>query len=51
MSQHTTSQANESTIFIQYLIYAFIFFHLVGVITANIGKYKGMVSGMINGTK
>lgn len=37
--------------FIQYLIYAFVFFHLVGVVLAEIGKSKGIVSGMINGGK
>ncbi len=35
--------------FCQYLIYAFIFFHLIGVIYADLGKTKGIVSGMING--
>jgi Ni/Fe-hydrogenase 1 B-type cytochrome subunit len=33
----------------QYLMYAFIFFHLCGVIYADLGKTKGIVSGMING--
>jgi Ni/Fe-hydrogenase 1 B-type cytochrome subunit len=37
--------------FLQYLIYAFIFFHLVGVIRADVGKHKGLVSGMIHGQK
>ncbi|MEI6291978.1 MAG: cytochrome b/b6 domain-containing protein [Chloroflexota bacterium] len=37
--------------FCQYLIYAFIFFHLIGVIYADLGKTKGIVSGMINGGK
>lgn len=37
--------------FIQYLIYAFIVVHLVGVILAENGKLKGIVSGMINGNK
>ena len=35
--------------FCQYLIYAFILFHLIGVIYADLGKTKGIVSGMING--
>jgi len=37
--------------FIQYLIYAFILIHLAGVIIAENGKLKGIVSGMINGNK
>lgn len=37
--------------FIQYFIYAFIIFHLGGVIISDLGKYKGIVSGMINGGK
>ena len=35
--------------FCQYLIYAFLLFHLIGVIYADLGKTKGIVSGMING--
>jgi Ni,Fe-hydrogenase I cytochrome b subunit len=35
--------------FCQYLIYAFILFHLIGVVYADLGKTKGIVSGMING--
>lgn len=35
--------------FIQYLIYGFIILHLGGVILADMGKSKGIVSGMING--
>ncbi len=35
----------------QYLIYAFVAFHLVGVILAELKKAKGIVSGMINGGK
>ena len=35
--------------FCQYLIYAFVVFHLVGVIIADITHSKGIVSGMING--
>ncbi len=37
--------------FVQYLIYAFVFSHLCGVILADLGKAKGIVSGMINGGK
>jgi len=35
--------------FIQYLIYSFILVHLVGVIRADLGKHRGIVSGMIHG--
>jgi len=37
--------------FVQYFIYAFIIIHLVGVIRADLGKDKGLVSGMIHGGK
>lgn len=37
--------------FVQYFVYAFILFHLAGVIWADLGKAKGIVSGMINGNK
>lgn len=37
--------------FVQYFIYAFVFFHLAGVILSELGKAKGIVSGMINGGK
>jgi len=37
--------------FTQYLIYAFILCHLIGVIAADVRKYPGLVSGMINGKK
>ena len=37
--------------FVQCLIYAFVIDHLGGVILSDTGKYKGMVSGMINGNK
>jgi Ni/Fe-hydrogenase 1 B-type cytochrome subunit len=37
--------------FVQYLIYAFILIHLVGVIRADGTKNKGIVSGMIHGKK
>ena len=33
----------------QYLVYTFIFFHLAGVLIAETGKSKGIVSGMISG--
>ena len=35
--------------FLQYLMYAFVLIHLAGVIIAENGKIKGLVSGMING--
>jgi Ni/Fe-hydrogenase 1 B-type cytochrome subunit len=35
----------------QYVIYAFILIHLIGVIRADLGRYKGIVSGMIHGQK
>jgi Ni/Fe-hydrogenase 1 B-type cytochrome subunit len=41
----------ETHAFIQYLIYAFVIFHLGGVVLADIGNAKGIVSGMINGGK
>ena len=37
--------------FCQYLIYAFILFHLAGVIRADNRRHPGLVSGMINGKK
>lgn len=46
--RHTIKEVHA---FIQYLIYAFVVFHLGGVILADIGKAKGIVSGMINGGK
>jgi Ni/Fe-hydrogenase 1 B-type cytochrome subunit len=36
---------------LQYFIYAFIVIHLVGVIRADLGHHKGLVSGMIHGEK
>jgi len=36
---------------LQYLMYAFIVLHLAGVIIAENGKIKGIVSGMINGNR
>jgi len=35
----------------QYGIYAFVLFHVVGVIMADAGEYPGLVSGMIHGKK
>lgn len=35
----------------QYCMYAFVVIHLVGVVVAENGKLKGIVSGMINGNK
>lgn len=35
----------------QYFMYAFVVIHLVGVVLAENGKLKGIVSGMINGNK
>ena len=35
--------------FLQYAIYAFVVVHLIGVISADLGKHQGIVSGMING--
>lgn len=43
---HTLKEVHS---FGQFLIYAFIVIHLVGVIIADITKSKGLVSGMING--
>lgn len=37
--------------FVQYFIYAFVIFHLAGIIWADLGKAKGIVSSMINGGK
>jgi Ni/Fe-hydrogenase 1 B-type cytochrome subunit len=36
---------------VQYLIYTYILVHLIGVVRADIGKYRGIVSGMIHGKK
>jgi len=35
----------------QYFMYAFVFIHLAGVIIAENGKIKGIVSGMIHGNR
>ncbi|MCK9640306.1 MAG: cytochrome b/b6 domain-containing protein [Prolixibacteraceae bacterium] len=45
-TRHTIKEVHG---FIQYLIYAFLFFHLAGVIRAELRIAKGIVSGMING--
>ena len=45
-TRHTVKEVHG---FIQYLIYAFLFFHLAGVIRAELRNAKGIVSGMING--
>ena len=45
-ARHTIKEVHG---FIQYLIYAFLFFHLAGVIRAELKNAKGIVSGMING--
>lgn len=37
--------------FLQYAMYAFVFIHLAGVIRAETGKIKGVVSGMIHGNR
>lgn len=45
---HTVKETHS---FIQYLIYAFILVHLAGVIFAENGKFRGVVSGMIHGNR
>jgi Ni/Fe-hydrogenase 1 B-type cytochrome subunit len=37
--------------FLQWMIYGFVLIHLAGVILADLGKQKGLVSGMIHGRK
>lgn len=49
VSKAIQHQIKEIHGFGQYLIYAFIFFHISGVIIADTGTSKGIVSGMING--
>lgn len=51
LSRQANHSIKEIHGFIQYFIYAFVFFHLVGVILSDLGKAKGIVSGMINGGK
>jgi len=43
--------ARELHSLLQYVIYAFIGIHLIGVIRADVGNHKGLVSGMIHGKK
>lgn len=43
--------AKQVHLFLQWPIYFFIFIHLVGVIRADLGHHKGLVSGMIHGRK
>jgi len=35
--------------FVQYFVYGYILLHLIGVVRSDLGKSKGIVSGMING--
>jgi Ni,Fe-hydrogenase I cytochrome b subunit len=49
LSRSTHHLIKEMHGFVQYIIYAFVIFHLGGVIRADLGKSKGIVSGMING--
>jgi Ni/Fe-hydrogenase 1 B-type cytochrome subunit len=41
--------AEEIHGFVQYGLYGFIIFHIIGVIRADLGRYGGIVSRMING--
>ncbi|HUB61322.1 MAG TPA: cytochrome b/b6 domain-containing protein [Puia sp.] len=43
--------AKEIHSYLQYVIYAFIFIHLIGVVRADLGHEKGLVSGMIHRKK
>jgi Ni/Fe-hydrogenase 1 B-type cytochrome subunit len=43
--------ARELHSLLQYVIYAFNGIHLIGVIRADLGNHKGLVSGMIHGKK
>jgi cytochrome b len=47
-TRHTIKEVHG---FVQYFIYAFVFFHLAGVIYTDITKANGIISGMINGGK
>jgi cytochrome b len=49
--QELRKPARELHGLLQYGIYAFILVHLIGVIRADIGHHKGLVSGMIHGEK
>lgn len=46
--RHTFKEVHA---FVQYLIYGFALIHLISVIGSDLGKYKGLVSGMINGNQ
>ena len=37
--------------FVQYFIYGYVLLHLAGAIRADLGRYPGVVSGMIHGRK
>lgn len=41
--------AEEIHGFVQYGLYGFVIFHIIGVIRADLGQYGGIVSRMING--
>jgi Ni/Fe-hydrogenase 1 B-type cytochrome subunit len=49
LSRQTNHTIKEVHAFVQYFIYAFVFFHVAGVILIDLTKAKGIVSGMING--
>lgn len=49
LSGPTRHNIKEIHAFVQYFIYIFVIFHLAGIILADLGKAKGIVSGMING--
>lgn len=51
LSGPTRHNIKEIHGFVQYFIYAFVIFHLAGIILADLGKAKGIVSSMINGGK
>lgn len=51
LSGPTRHNIKEVHGFAQYFIYAFVVFHVAGIIYADLGKAKGIVSGMINGGK
>ncbi|HEV3412382.1 MAG TPA: cytochrome b/b6 domain-containing protein [Puia sp.] len=49
--QEFQKPAKEIHSLLQYVVYTFILIHLVGVIRADLGRHKGIVSGMIHGQK
>jgi len=49
LSRPTHHTIKEMHGFGQYLMYAFIFFHLCGVVLADMKHSRGIVSGMVNG--